>query len=186
MEKLQKTLRRSNLNSNLRKSIAVRSRNSDAAVALVLSVVDSILRRPSLVVETAVQLISNTILALHPRVEEAASLEGTITGRVALVVGSLRSAGGSANTGVVYGILVEGLDANAHVGVVAVAVQRCVDGATQLGRTVVSGKSGGSGNLVVGVRASNDYLKLVAPLAKVLGLRGRHTSAPESALVVGE
>lgn len=140
-----------NLNSNLRKSVAVRSGNSDAAVTLVLAIVGSVLRRPSLVVKTAVKLVSNTILALYPRVEEAASLVGTIAGGMTLVVGSLRSAGSGANTGVVHGILVEWVDANTHVGVMAIVVKRCVDGATQLSRSVVTGNGGRSRELVVGV-----------------------------------
>jgi len=178
--------RQHTLSRNLGKSVAVRSGDSDAVAALVLTVVGGVLRRPSLVVKTAVDLVSNTVLALDPGVEEAASLVRTILSRVALVVGSLGSASSGAGGRVVLLVLVEGVDADAHVGVVAVGIEGGVDGTTKLSRAIVARDSARCGDLVVCIASSDDNLEVVSPLAEVLGLVGRYTSTPQGALVVGE
>jgi len=131
-----------------------------------LPIIRRIARRPRLTVKRAVLAHALSTIVQHIRVEELARLRLAVTGRVREIVLRLRRAGRSAQTGV-KGARREDLDA--HVGVVARAVEGRVDGGVAEGDG--AGVACGSGDAVVDVAvgARDDDVEVVAPLAVVGG-----------------
>lgn len=101
-----------------------------------------------------------------------------------LVVSSLSVAVGSTGRRVVALILAEGMVVVAHVGVLALRVQRSIDGASERSWSGIAADTWWWGYLIVCVRASDDYLKAVPPLTLVGRLCGRNWRAPQRTFVV--
>ena len=100
------------------------------------------------------------------------------------VVSSLSVAVGSTGRRVVALILAEGMVVIAHVGVLALRVQRSIDGASELSWSGIAADTWWWGHLIVCVRAGDDDLKAVPPFTLVGGLCGRNWRTPQRTFVV--
>ena len=151
------------------KGVAVRLRDSIAVGAAILAVVRGVRGGPGLVVKGAVKTLGNAVLGKNVGVEEAlkklsvieqtadifgtyASHELAVCGRMTFVVGCLDSACRGAGRRSVALTLAEWKVLVPHVGVVALGIERCVDCASEFGRTVVTCDGRGWGVLIVGYR----------------------------------
>lgn len=101
-----------------------------------------------------------------------------------LVVSSLSVAVGSTGRRVVALRLAEGMVVVAHVGVLALRVQRSIDGASERSWSGIAADTWWWGHLIICVRASDDDLKAVPPLTFVGRLCGRNWRTPESTFVI--
>ena len=144
-------------------------RDGVAVGATGLAVVFAVRRVPGLSVEGAVETLGNTVLGKDVGVEEAlqkalvgeqmvesigtyASHELAVCCRVTRVVGCLGCACSGAGGRSVALALAEGEVLVAHVGVVALGIERRVDGASEPGRTVETCDSWRWSDLVVSYR----------------------------------
>lgn len=165
-----------------REDVSVGGADGVVVLATVLAVVGAVLLAPWLGVERAVSSIGDVVNGEEVGVEEVASIVCAVRSGVAVVVGGVGSTSGGTLASVVD--TREVLDA--HVGVLALGIERSVGGTTELSGAVEAGLSIGWVVLGVAVRASNDNLELGAPLALVDSSFGGYAGAPESALYVGE
>lgn len=103
-----------------------------------------------------------------------------------LVVSSLSVAVGSTGRWVVALRLTESMVVVAHIGVLALRVQRSIDGAPERSWSGIAADTWWWGYLIVRVRASDDDLKAVPPFTLVGCLCGGNWRTPQRTFVVCE
>lgn len=133
---------------------------------------------PALVIQRANLTLGSSVQGSKVGGEELASLGTRVEGSNLVVVGLTNSlAQGRVEVG-------PREDADAKIGILAVVVEGRVDSRVAEGNARVTFDLGNAG-LLVAIRAGDDYVELVAPLALVVGIFSRDVATPEGNLDLG-